>query len=856
MDDRGRITHDRHWASIAHSLQAGALLQRVGRGVAIKRQHRIAPARQRPSWKDHPRRSAYTFQRCELVVISRHGGSATPVLGRDPIGPPYPPAIPASTLPARSQGMSESLTYRVGRQPRIATQRQLAEIAFHMVHKDEHAASGDDLPVTDVAGDQAESVDDAGLTATAESDHGDQRAGDDPGEPAAGPAMSGDVDAEPQAEEPVMAGVSPFGPGDDSSLDGAGDANDDEGVEAEAVNDGAVSDSPVPADDQHDPIDDALHRPPTVVLAPARSTRPLARLTWHYSAIFPVAVLALLTTLFLAPTSGEAETIAFRVLEDGTGAPLAGVEISVNDRVMTSDVDGIVHVAKTDAALPYRIEGDGFPIATGNLDPHGSPRQQVSIPRLASASTAGGAAASGASRAGAPGGSGQVDALQAATPPTSAPRPGKTRQRGTGDIEGTILSASGDPVRGARITDGKMLVVTGKDGLFAIDRAKLVDNASLTVSASGYADQVVDAADAGSPLDVTLEPRPINAIYMNPNISNTDADVDRLIDIIDTTDANAIVIDIKEELIFYDSQVEFFVDAGTVRPIIDLPALLKKFQDHDIYTIARLVVFKDSLVAENRPELAVLNNQTGDLWRDMNGVSWVNPMEHELWEANSDLAVEAAEIGFDEIQYDYVRFPTDGDLSTTDFGVENTQENRQNAIQKLLKMTREKLLPTSAKLSADVFGYTLLVDDDLGIGQNFINLAEYVDYLSPMVYPSHFPNGSIDVDGHPNDFPYETIEVSMRKGKEKLDGSAAQIRPWLQDFSFFDLMPYGDDEVRAQIDAAEDVGTSGWMLWDPNNEYHPGALDPEEAPAQPAALLPADGRSVSRGRRRRLHLRR
>jgi len=348
-----------------------------------------------------------------------------------------------------------------------------------------------------------------------------------------------------------------------------------------------------------------------------------------------------------------------------------------------------------------------------------------------------------------------------------------------------------------------------------------------------------------------MEERPIKALYMNPNISTTDEDVNRLIEIIDTTEANAIVIDIKEELIFYDSQVKFFQDAGTVRPIIDLPALLKKFQDRDIYTIARQVVFKDSLVAENRPDLAVLNSQTGDLWRDMNGVSWVNPMVHELWEANSDLAVEAAELGFDEIQYDYVRFPTDGDLSTTDFGIENTQENRENAILKLLKMTREKLLPTGAKLSADVFGYTLLVDDDLGIGQNFVKVAEYVDYLSPMVYPSHFPNGSIAVDGHPNDFPYETIEISMRAGKKKLGGDASQIRPWLQDFSFFDLMPYGDDEVRAQIDAAEDVGTSGWLLWDPNNEYHPGALDPEESD-KPAAVLPGNSRSPVTAKRRGL----
>jgi hypothetical protein len=233
-------------------------------------------------------------------------------------------------------------------------------------------------------------------------------------------------------------------------------------------------------------------------------------------------------------------------------------------------------------------------------------------------------------------------------------------------------------------------------------------------------------------------------------------------------------------------------------------------------------------------------------------------MNHELWEANTDLALEAAQHGFDEIQFDYVRFPTDGDLTTMDFGLENTQEIRQRSIEKFLKMAQDKVHPTGAKLSADVFGYTMLVEDDLGIGQNFARLAEYVDYLSPMIYPSHFPNGSVAVDGHPNDFPYETIEISLRKGRDKLAGDATRIRPWLQDFSFFDMMPYGDAEVRAQIDASDEIGTSGWMLWDPNNQYHPGALEPDEKapPATPVGTPAAVATPATDVRVRRLSRRR
>lgn len=246
-----------------------------------------------------------------------------------------------------------------------------------------------------------------------------------------------------------------------------------------------------------------------------------------------------------------------------------------------------------------------------------------------------------------------------------------------------------------------------------------------------------------------------------------------------------------------------------------------------------------------------MNSATGEVWRDMNGVAWVNPALHELWDANIALSVELAELGFDEIQYDYVRFPTDGDLTTMDFGIENNEANRVSAIQKFLERSQQALLPTGTKQSADVFGFTVLVADDLGIGQDITELAPYVDYLSPMVYPSHFPDGAMGLDGHPNNYPYETIQISMAAGRDQL-GSALQLRPWLQDFDFFDMIPYGQAEVRAQIDAAEDVGTSGWLLWDPNNAFTVDALGPDEGNMSrfesPAAVLPASSTHRSLGR--------
>jgi hypothetical protein len=178
-----------------------------------------------------------------------------------------------------------------------------------------------------------------------------------------------------------------------------------------------------------------------------------------------------------------------------------------------------------------------------------------------------------------------------------------------------------------------------------------------------------------------------------------------------------------------------------------------------------------------------------------------------------------------------------------DFGLPYNEENRVAAISKFMQQSHEALRPTGAKLSADVFGFTVLVPDDLGIGQDITELAPYLDYFSPMVYPSHFPYGAMGLDGHPNDYPYETIEMSMSSGRDQL-GSALKLRPWLQDFDFFDMIPYGPKEVRGQIDAAEDVGTSGWLLWDPNNVYTVEALGPDDGNMKrfeaPVAALPGN----------------
>jgi len=314
------------------------------------------------------------------------------------------------------------------------------------------------------------------------------------------------------------------------------------------------------------------------------------------------------------------------------------------------------------------------------------------------------------------------------------------------------------------------------------------------------------------------------AVYLNPTMDDG-YDLDRLLDLIDRTELNAFVIDVKEEGVYVDTGVDLFQEAGTVVPYYDVAAVLDALHAHDVYAIARQVVFKDTPLAEARPDLAVADAMTGEPWRDMNGVAWVNPFSEEVWAANIDLAVELVGRGFDEIQFDYVRFPTDGDIEAMDFGREVTESVRVETIAGFLVEARANLAAGGAKVGADVFGFTLLLDD-IGIGQNVGRIAEVIDYVCPMVYPSHFPNGSIAVDGHPNDFPYETIEISIGAGEERVAGLRGKLRPWLQDFSLPGMSDYGPAQVRAQIDAAEANGAAGWMIWNAASVYHEEAFVP------------------------------
>jgi hypothetical protein len=263
------------------------------------------------------------------------------------------------------------------------------------------------------------------------------------------------------------------------------------------------------------------------------------------------------------------------------------------------------------------------------------------------------------------------------------------------------------------------------------------------------------------------------------------------------------------------------IGAQQIITLRDPGELLQSLKEKGIYTIARIVVFKDNLLARKYPELAV-RNQNGEIWVDRENLAWVDPFKKEVWDYNIHIAGEAARYGFDEIQFDYVRFP---DAPRLRFSEPNTEENRVKAITGFLAAAKKSLALYGVFLSADIFGYACWNANDTNIGQRLEDLAPHLDYLSPMLYPSGFQFG---IPGYPLAVahPYEIVFLSLKRAQERTALPPFRFRPWLQAFKdyAFDRRPFMGKEIREQIAAAEAFGSNGWMLWSPANIYSPAGL--------------------------------
>ncbi len=327
-------------------------------------------------------------------------------------------------------------------------------------------------------------------------------------------------------------------------------------------------------------------------------------------------------------------------------------------------------------------------------------------------------------------------------------------------------------------------------------------------------------------------PEVVRGLYVN-RWAAVGKKLGQLIDIAKTTEVNALVIDVKDDrgFVLYKSRVLLAheIGADTTRPMSKdrLRTIIDTLVAHRIYPIARIVVAKDPLLARAKLEWAIKRKDNLQPWMDKNGNPWLDPHQPGVWQYAADLAKEAYDIGFSEVQFDYVRFPDEKRLvRETTYPLANGRLRAQ-VIRDQLTFLADQLHKQSIPVTIDVFGLTATDTTDMGIGQKWERFVDKADVVLPMVYPSHFAPGSYGL-GNPNAHPYATIDHALKDMKRRSAGipGAAKIIPWYQDFT---LGPphYYADQVRAQMKAGYDNGFQSWILWNPGSRYTVTALLPE-----------------------------
>ena len=283
---------------------------------------------------------------------------------------------------------------------------------------------------------------------------------------------------------------------------------------------------------------------------------------------------------------------------------------------------------------------------------------------------------------------------------------------------------------------------------------------------------------------------------------------------------NAIQIDVKDERgeLAFSTPIPLANKSGAQQNIYDPVKTLRRVHDAGLYAIARIVTFQDGYAPQADPSIA-LHTPSGALWKNNLGITWLDPTNEKAWDYPIQVAQYAAELGFDEIMFDYVRYPTDGDASQMAF--KDPGRPRQDTITSFLKQASAKLKPLGVRVSAAMFG--LAATADLGIGQWPGKLRNTLDAVYPMVYPSHFTDGQFGI-AKPGDTPGPTIAAALSDWRRKTNGGTMQIRPWLQDFTLGGI-PYHAKEVKEQIAAADRTGANGWLLWNAQCIYTAGVFD-------------------------------
>lgn len=327
-------------------------------------------------------------------------------------------------------------------------------------------------------------------------------------------------------------------------------------------------------------------------------------------------------------------------------------------------------------------------------------------------------------------------------------------------------------------------------------------------------------------------PEHVKAIYMSSWVAGTPSVRSRLITLIDETELNAVVIDVKDNtgMLSWDGRIK------------DINDFVEELHKKNIYVIARIASFQDPMFVKRHPELAVKNVKTGGVWKDHKGVPWIDTGSRAMWEYLAQIGHEAYSRGFDELNYDYIRFPTDGDLKSMRFPIsgERALVDKRGIVKDFYKFLHEEFSPLHIPISGDLFGIVATNKSETKtLGQDLEDAFRYFDYVALMVYPSHFYAGTAGYQ-NPAAHPREIIEYSTRGALDIATMMAnqtanasdtevfatstliAKLRPWYQDFDMG--ATYTKEMVRAQMEAGYTYNVNSWMLWDPANKYTPSAL--------------------------------
>lgn len=409
------------------------------------------------------------------------------------------------------------------------------------------------------------------------------------------------------------------------------------------------------------------------------------------------------------------------------------------------------------------------------------------------------------------------------------------------------------------------------------DKSSENDTNSSMVAQNGEDSEKIDADNAKTPMDMRT-PEKVKGIYVTGPKAGS-SDMENLISLVDETELNTMVIDIKNDSgeVTYKMDNEMVLEVGAAKNYIqDIKTLVQELKKKDIYLIARIVAFKDPILAEAKPEFA-LKTKEGKVFRDKSDLAWVNPYNKGVWDYLLEVAKEAVALGFDEVQFDYIRFSTDSKMSEVDFGEDAKTKTKEEVITEFTKYMYENLAPLGVYVSADVYGIVInsKIDQQI-VGQNYKDMAENLDYICPMIYPSHYADGSFGVE-HPDLDPYTIVKEALNESVMVLDGKTeevksdltkqeadnkekdeidsqektevktednseertedsaetvanaveedkktATVRPWLQDFTASWLphhQTYDKEAIKQQIQAVEDAGYEEWILWNGSNHY-------------------------------------